>query len=271
MPEGPELLYFATILKKKINNAIITDIHFNTDKPAIIPKDFIGKIIDINSKGKLLWFKVTGKKENYYIHIHYGISGWLRFEKPEKNIKYEFVLKIKEKNINLYLEDMRRFSKINIYTQIEHDKIINKLGIDIFSKDFTKNIFMNIIKSKNMMLTPFLLNQHIFCGIGNYIKNESLYMTNLRVKIKTNELTDDEIYKLYNNILFVSYSTLYEMLNEEKAEKFLDLKKKINQPKKLEIPYKYKIYSLEKTIDGKKVYKIKVGGRDSYCTKELCN
>jgi formamidopyrimidine-DNA glycosylase len=271
MPEGPELLYFATVLKKKINNATIKDIHFYTDKPAIIPKDFIGKILDIDSKGKLLWFKVTGKKQDYYIHIHYGISGWLTFEKPEKNIKYEFILKVKEKEINLYLEDMRRFSKISIHTKTEHDKIISKLGIDIFTKDFTKDVFMNIIKSKNMMLAPFLLNQHIFCGIGNYIKNEALYMTNLRVKIKTNELTDEEISKLYSNILFVAYSTLYEMLNELKASKFLDINKKINQPKKLEIPYKYKIYSLEKTADGKKVYKIKVGGRDSYCTKELCN
>ena len=41
-------------------------------------------------------------------------------------------------------------------------------------------------------------------------------------------------------------------------------------PKKLEIPYEYKIYGLEKTSEGHKVYKIKVAGRDSYCIKELC-
>ncbi len=41
-------------------------------------------------------------------------------------------------------------------------------------------------------------------------------------------------------------------------------------PKKLEVPYEYKIYGRETTKDGKKVLKIKVGGRDTYCIKELC-
>ena len=41
-------------------------------------------------------------------------------------------------------------------------------------------------------------------------------------------------------------------------------------PKKLEIPYEYKIYGREVTSDGKKVLKIKVAGRDTYCIKELC-
>jgi formamidopyrimidine-DNA glycosylase len=271
MPEGPELLYCATLFKKKLANTTIIDIKSYTDKPAIIPKDYIGKVISVDCKGKLMWFEVTGKSQNYYIHIHYGISGWLTFDKPEKNIKFEFIVKKKDKEIYIYMEDMRRFSKVKIFDKESHDKIIGELGIDIFTSAFTEEKFKEEIKSKNMILASFLLNQSIFSGIGNYIKNEAMYMTRLRVKIKTSDLTDEQIYKLYHNILFVAYSNLIEMLRESKIEKYLDKSKRINEPAKLEIPYEYKIYSLEETVDGKKIFKVKVAGRDSYCIKELCN
>jgi len=108
------------------------------------------------------------------------------------------------------------------------------------------------------------------CGIGNYIKNESMYLSQLKAKIKTSELSDNQIELLYNNILFVGYSNLIEMLTDSKILKYLEKSKKTYMPKKLEIPYEYKIYGREKTIDGQKVYKIKVAGRDTYCIKELC-
>ncbi len=271
MPEGPEILYFATLFKKKLVDTIISDIKSYTDKPAIIPKDYIGKVLSIDCKGKLLWFELSGKSQNYYLHIHYGITGWLTFDKPEKNIKFEFIIKKKDKDINMYMEDRRRFSKVQFYTKEKHDKIIEELGIDIFTTSFTEEKFKEEVKNKNMVLAAFLLNQNIFCGIGNYIKNEAMYLTTLRVKIKTSDLSNEQISKLYHNILFVSYSTLIEMLRSSKAEKYLEKSKRINEPAKLEIPYEYKIYSREETSDGKKVFKIKVAGRDSYCIKELCN
>lgn len=271
MPEGPELLYFSTVLNKKLKDGKIIKIISNSDKPVIIPNDFDGKILSVGSKGKLLWIQVTGKMHDYYIHIHYGITGWLTFEKPEKNIKYEFIIKVKDKEYHLYMEDRRRFSKIKILKKEEHEKTLANLGIDIFTPEFTEEIFKETIKNKNMILAALLLNQSIFCGIGNYIKNESIYMTHLRVKIKTSDLTDLQISKLYHNILFVAYSNLIEMLRDSKAEKYLDKFKRINEPTKLEIPYQYKIYAQEKTADGKEVFKIKVAGRDSYCIKELCN
>lgn len=272
MPEGPELTFFSVLLKKKLKNYKLSDINSFTNKPVIIPKDFDGKIIDVGNKGKILWLYLTGKKHNFYMHIHYGITGWFQFEKPESNIKFELIFNNLKTNkeLILYLEDKRRFSKINIYNEDQHLKIINNLGIDIFSNKFNLTNFKNLIKSKNTLLAAFLLKQDIFAGIGNYIKNEVLYMGKLNVKIKTSELTDEQITKLYNNILIVGYSTLIEMLSELNLVKYLDSSKKTFMPKKLEIPYQYKIYGREITLDGQKVIKIKVAGRDTYCIKELC-
>jgi len=98
MPEGPEILYTNIYLKKLLKNTQIETIKSFTDKPAIIPKDYIGEVEDIGCKGKLFWIKVSGKEKSYYIDIHYGITGWLEEEKPEKNIKFELE---KEKLNNL--------------------------------------------------------------------------------------------------------------------------------------------------------------------------
>ncbi len=272
MPEGPEILYFSTFLKKKLKNYKFKDIESFSDKPIIIPDKWDGTILDTGCKGKLLWLYVSGTNTNYYMHIHYGITGWLTFDEPESYIKYKFIFSNlkSDKEITMWMEDKRRFSKITILNQEQHDKIIDKLGIDMFGEKFTLDNFKTIIQSKNTLLASFLLKQEIFCGIGNYIKNEVLYMDKLKVKIKTSELNEEQINKLYSNILFVGYSNLMEMLKNAKIEKYLDKTKSTHIPKKLEIPYKYKIYGREKTIDGKKVLKIKVGGRDTYCIKELC-
>lgn len=275
MPEGPEILYWQVLLDKKLALKYKFDIiNSYTDKPIIVPKDWEGKILGTGCKGKLLWLEVTStnKDKTYYMHIHYGITGWLQFEKPESYIKFEFILKdIKTGGrLNLYMEDKRRFSKIVIYDEKQHLKIITKLGIDIFKKDFTLSNFKTIINNKATMVAPLLLKQEIFCGIGNYIKNEVMYMTKLKAKVKTSELTEDQINELYTNILFVSYSNLVEMLKDTKILKYLNKSKSVHMPKKLEVPYQYRIYGRETTSDGKKVFKIKVGGRDSYCVRELC-
>jgi formamidopyrimidine-DNA glycosylase len=272
MPEGPEITYFSVFLKKKLKNYKLNEIKSFTDKPVILPKDWEGDIIDVSSKGKLLWLYIKGKTHNFYMHIHYGITGWLSFDKPQSNIKFELLFSNEKlgKETILYMEDKRRFSKINVYNEGEHSKIINRLGIDLFSDKFTLEQFKNIIKSKNTMLAALLLKQDIFCGIGNYIKNEVLYMGKLKVTIKTSELTDEQINKLYSHILLVGYSNLIEMLTDSKIEKYLSKSKTTFMPKKLEIPYEYKIYSRETTSDGNKVLKIKVAGRDTYCIKELC-
>jgi formamidopyrimidine-DNA glycosylase len=276
MPEGPEILYWSVLLKKKLSLKYkFNDIKSFTDKPIIVPKDWDGKILDVGSKGKLLWLEVssTDKNNNYYMHIHYGITGWFAFDKPLTNIKFEFVLSnITNSNeqINLYMEDRRRFSKIVIYNEKQHKINISKLGIDIFNQDFTLDNFQKILNNKNTILASFLLKQEIFCGIGNYIKNEVMYLTKLKAKIKTSELDNEQIIKLYQNILFVAYSNLVEMLKDNKILKYLDKSKSTYMPKKLEIPYVYKVYGREKTLDGKKIFKIKVSGRDTYCIKELC-
>lgn len=262
MPEGPEIKYTSLLLNKKVKGFEITNINSYTAKPIVIPKNFNNYVEEVDCYGKLFWIKTP----SHYIDIHYGVSGWFQFEKPEKNIKYDFEFTNKKngKVINLYMEDRRRFSKIQIHTEKEHNLLIDKLGVDILDPNkFTLDYFLQTIKSKKSLLLSTLLKQEYFAGLGNYIKNEAIYLSNINAYSKTNELTDAEITKLYKNILFVSYSSLITLLTEIGMTNITNITKNIQHPK-LEIPYKYRIYGQTKTSDNKKVYKKKIGGRDTY-------
>jgi len=267
MPEGPEILFFSTFLKNKFLTTKISNIKSNTGEPIELPEDFEGTILDIYSKGKLLYIKVSSTvlNKHYYIHIHLGISGWILFKEPKNFVKYEFKLTTKAgKEFNILIDDKTKLSKLHIYNEVEHNDKLNKLGIDIFTSNFTLDKFESVIKSKNMILASFLLKQEIFCGIGNYIKNEVLYLGNLDINVKTKALNQQQISELYKNILFVAYSCLIEQLKNSDIENFLAEGYKINIPDNIEIPYNYRIYGMNTTSDGQTIKKIKVGGRDTY-------
>lgn len=286
MPEGPEILYSSIVIRKLIKKYTFSDITSFSDKEVVVPKqlkdaikkNISGKIIDVNCKGKLLWIELENTddsvdKENMFIHIHYGLTGWLVDTEPDNYIKYKltFTKKVKgkkDKQKTLFMKDKRRFSKIQFMTKKDHDKEINKLGIDIFSKEFTVKYLKNIMKSKKVILASFIMNQQLICGIGNYIKNDAMFLAKLKVSVKTSELSSSQIKDLHKYILFISYSKLMTHLTDSKITKYLPLNKEVNKPDNLEIPYEFKAYNQTETKDGEKIIKVTIGGRDSYSTKE---
>lgn len=245
MPEGPELFFLSQLLKSQLKNQYFNNIISNTKSIIKLPKKSI--IVDIYSYGKNLIIKT----QDYNVLIHLGITGWLVLEEPKI---YKYILEFS--NLNYYLKDVRRFSKITIFNNDELlNDYLNNYEVDILTPKFTYDYFEKIIESKNKLLCNLLLEQKYFSGLGNYIKNDVFYLTKLNINKKTNEMTKNQIKKLYENILFVAYSKLYTWLNEYnlKVPKYIE---KIEKPK-LEIPYHYKVYEQEYDKKGNKVILIK--------------
>jgi formamidopyrimidine-DNA glycosylase len=257
MPEAPEIYYLKELLKTHILNHNIKNIVSNTDSVVKLPQE--SKVIDCDCKGKLLWIET----EDYYIHLHMMISGWLVFE-PPKICKYEFHFD----NIKLYMDDTRRFSKVSIIKSDEkHEKIISELGETFLNKNLTEDIFTNIVSKSNKSITALLLDQKIFSGVGNYIRNEALYLAKIHPEIKSKNLSIDDIHTLYHEIRFVMFSNLYEMMENDD----LKIPKKISNlaPDELEVPYIYKVYDREVDKKGNNVTREKTNGRWSYYVKKI--
>lgn len=257
MPEAPEVFYLKEMLKTKIKNHDFVSIISNTDSKVNLPKQ--SKVINCDSKGKLFWIQT----EDYYVHIHMMISGWLVFEKP-KICKYDFVFD----NMIIYVDDVRRLSKVYIVnSEKEHEKIIGELGLDFFNDEVQVDKFMDIIVNSTKNISSLLLDQTIFCGIGNYIRNEALYLSKIHPNAKSKNINVESAELLYNKIKFVMFSSLYELFDASNIK----IPKKIKKisPEKLKVPYKYEVYDREKDKLGNKITKEKIAGRWTYYVKSI--
>lgn len=257
MPEGPELK-FLSIYYKKLEGQFFNSIESNTKSTVKIPQK--SKIENIYSYGKYLIIKT----KNYYVIIHLGITGWLVEEQPKI---YKYIFNIG--NEKIYLKDRRRFSKVWIIKNEEDLKgFMSKLGVDILSKEFTLDYFENILISKKKMLCSLLLDQKYFAGLGNYIKNDALYLTGLHPDIKSNSknLNKTLIKKLYENIRFIAFSSLMSQCKYNKLKIPVEIKK--ISPKKLEIPYHFRVYERESTNKDEVITYLKQHcGRRTYYVK----
>jgi formamidopyrimidine-DNA glycosylase len=262
MPEGPEIKYISEVCKTYLLNHELIHIKSNSKNVIKLPQK--SKLINVLSKGKLLILIF----KDYYFHIHFGLTGWLVFDNADYP-KYELTFKKDDKEIKVYIDDSRRFSKLKFLNEEKHIKEINKLGVDIFDDKFTLEYFTECIEKVNKKIVAFLLEQKKICGIGNYIKNESLYIAKISPYRNTSDLDNDEINKLFEAIKFCAFSNFIELINSDKNIKVN--KNEINKLKKikLEIPYNYRVYQQEKDPKGNKVIKVDIGGRKSFYVKEI--
>lgn len=254
MPEGPEILYLSKICEKHLIGHKLLKIKSNSKHHINLPQFSLLKEIKTYGKQMIFIFK------DFYFHIHLGLTGWIVF-KDAKYARYELVFD----NLTMYIDDSRRFSKLKIYKdKKDSEKNIKKLGVDILTADFTLDYFSNYIKSKNKNISSLLLMQDKICGIGNYIRNESLYIAKISPHRNANDLNDQEITKLYNAILYVSYSNYIEMMKMNKLN--ID---KMYKKIKTEVPYIFKVYSNINDPNGNKITIEEIGGRKTYYVKSI--
>ena len=245
MPEGPELYYLSQELKHQLKNQYFNNIISNTKSTVTLPQK--SKIINIYCYGKNLIIQT----DNYSLLIHLGITGWLQIEKP-KIIKY--ILEFSK--TTYYLNDRRRFSKLILFkNDSELNHYFEKFGVDILSSEFTLEHFEGIMKSKKKLIFNLLLDQSYFAGLGNYIKNDALYLSKIHPNKKSNNMSDNQIKDLYQNILIISYSNVFTHLKNANLKIPSKLEK--YKPNKLYVPYKFFVYEQEYDKKGNKVIFLK--------------
>lgn len=164
MPEGPSIVilkellmpYKGVIIKHAEGNAKI-DMELLKHK----------KIIDFKSWGKqfLICF------EGFYIRIHLLMFGTYRINE-RKEIAPRLSLKLKKDEINFYTCSVRI-----IENDVNDDYDWEK---DVMNEAWNPGKAEKALKQMpNELATDVLLNQELFSGVGNIIKNEVLFRTKI--------------------------------------------------------------------------------------------
>jgi endonuclease VIII len=168
--EGPSLVILTEeagkFKKKKILNAFGNTQKFDTGKLANQVVD------DICSKGKLLF--ILFKKK--YLRIHFLMFGSYRIDE-EKDRPSRLTLVFRNGIMNFY--------SCSVRLEDGYPAELNDVSNDVMSENWdTASAVKKILTKKKEMLCDVLLDQEIFAGSGNIIKNEVLFRLRLHPENK---------------------------------------------------------------------------------------
>ena len=268
MPEGPELRIEADRLKKYINKEIIS-IKWN-EKSKFFKKEINGlklisyplKIKNIWTRGKVLVFET----ENAYLVSQLGMTGfWTHINSKHCDLWFEF------NNSKLYFNDYRHFGNLTICKDLEciwknHGPCLLSTALkkwDNISPNTHQKIVnlkyylekLNNSRIQNKKICIYLLEQKHVSGVGNYLRNEVLYLTKISPHRKLKELTLKEKEDLFNASLRVIYSA-YKSKGPPNGY-YPDGK------------FKLMVYNQEQDFLGNKVVKEKIQNRTIHWVPEI--
>lgn len=180
MPEGPSLVIAKEqmmIFKGKKILAVTGN--SKIDKDRLINK----KLVDIKTWGKHLLLCFNG----FSIRIHFLMFGTYRVnEKKEAVPRLSFLFRKGE--LNFYTCAVK-------YIEEPLDEIYDWTA-DVLNDDWNEKLARKKLKAApHTLVTDALLDQHIFSGVGNIIKNEVLYRIKVHPKstigsLPTRKLTE---------------------------------------------------------------------------------
>ena len=154
-------------------------------------------LIKINRKGKMLDFVFD---DGSHLLSHLGMTGtWLIGEKI-KSTKHTHLTLVSE-NIMLAYDDPRRFGHMYYYNEVEAQKKLAELGLDLADPNFTLEYLEDAIKRyPERALKVTLLDQKLFAGSGNYIANEICARAGIRPTRKCKKIKKEEFPKILRAI-----------------------------------------------------------------------
>lgn len=208
MPELPEVETIKNDLTKSIVGKNIAQAEVLEKRSVRNDTDLFvsalknNQILDIERKGKFLFFKL--RRKNKYLLAHLRMTGQLIYapkRKEAKIEKYSRALIYFSDGSALIYNDIRAFGFLQIISEKEEVEIKNKLGIDPLSSDFTLQNFQSAVSGRKGTLKSILLDQKTIAGIGNIYADEICFEARVYPGRKSDTLSDREIRLLHRATL----------------------------------------------------------------------
>ena len=257
MPERIEIQIMIENLNKKYKDTTLLNINICSGryKKHGSPKDYTKfikllplKIKKFNVKGKFIW--LTFHDSPWIIYFTLGLTGHFKYDENGKYCRYQFLL---DKG-KFCMDDMRNFGTLSFTNDKSFlNNKLDKLGIDVFSKDFTYKNFKKIISGikEDKLIGMILLEQRYISGIGNYLRADMLYTAKISPFRTIRSLQIKDI-----KILF---SSIRKVINES-----------YKQQKKYGLHgYDFLVYKKKKTKQNEEVSHDLIGKRHIYWVKSV--
>ena len=123
------------------------------------------KVVDVFSWGKNLFLKFP----EFSLKVHFLMFGSYRFNEERKGVVPRLSLIFSQDTLNLYN------CSVKILSNSDVEKLYDK-ELDIMSENWNLTKTVSLVSNlSDAFICDVLLNQNVFAGVGNIIKNEALF------------------------------------------------------------------------------------------------
>ena len=223
MPELPEVETVVRglnrlILKKKIAQV-------KHDWPKSFPNlekdvnDFMigAEILKVQRRGKAIIIKLNN---GWVLVTHLRMTGQMVYrgeenwgaghpnddflnDLPNKSTRVEIDF---EDQTKLFFNDQRKFGYMKLLPEpeIEELSFFQKLGPEPLEDNFTVEIFKErLLKKKNSLVKPTILDQSVIAGVGNIYADEALWRAKIHPETRIKDFSNIDFKNLHESIRFV--------------------------------------------------------------------
>ncbi len=185
MPEGPSILHLKNKLVPFINQKVIKAGGYGEMPAAWIQGK---KLKNILTWGKHLLFVFP----NGTVKVHLGLFGEITINERKK-VNRSFFLEFSKGEINGYVVRAQKLDK--------DPAEIYDWRTDILSDQFDPSFVKSLLKTMpDKMIDDVLMDQDVFTGVGNKIRNEALYLAGIHPLSLTGKIPPQKITRLIKEV-----------------------------------------------------------------------
>lgn len=224
MPEAAEVRQLTTKLSSVVGEAIIdADVLSGryTRKPiAGLSKLHGFRIGGVACKGKLLFFKLehatSSMMPTLYALSTLGMAGWWEHQAPSlptpKYARLRLSLARGGELTYLYFVDPRNFGTFKLATSAGLNAKLAELGPDILEHAAIPTSAIDRLQryGRKKTIAEVMLDQRIFCGVGNYLRADGMYQAGIDPRTPALELSRRDLGYLWHYTHVVANAALYD-------------------------------------------------------------
>lgn len=233
MPEGPEIRRAADRIEQQIGGRAIEHAWFAFPELAKQAASFTGiHVSRVDTWGKAMLIRFDDQRVLYSHNQLYGVWKLHRDDKPPVTKRTLRVrLTAQGRCASLYsASDISLWHEDNL---IEHP-FLSRLGPDLLSQEVTPGQVQQRLNSKQFQrrsLGALLLDQGLVAGLGNYLRSEILFFTQLHPKQRPIDLSDDQVQQLAACIVSTTQQA-YEQAGVTNRQAWIDQAIRSGEPRR---------------------------------------
>ncbi len=194
---------------------------------------------------------------------HLGMAGWIRelgqdsirlrehgnapFDDESGRPRFLKMMLESENGGRVAMTDGRRLARL--WVGEDPSSALPKLGPDMLLEPWAVEDLAKLLRGRTAPIKALLLDQTLFCGVGNWIADEVLYQAGIAPHRPTGEVSSDELGRLLSFLASILATSVDVGANSEKY------------PKSWLFHYRWGGGKGHETVDGAVIQRQAVGGR----------